>query len=115
VSRNRVKINWNVDRKAARRKLGYKTELFQAVKELGGSPFLDVIPVRVANSVVLFENRAIGKAFDYVHELFQYPAKRTHVITMSMGGLASQAWADAVLTRFMKRESSSLQPQAILW
>jgi len=63
---------------------------------LGGAPFLDVIPVRVANSVVLFENSAIAKALDYVHGLFGDPAKRAHVITMSMGGLASQAWCDAV-------------------
>lgn len=63
---------------------------------LGGAPFLDVIPIRVANSVVLFKNSAIAKAFDYVHGLFEDPAKRAHVITMSMGGLASQAWAEAV-------------------
>jgi hypothetical protein len=64
--------------------------------ELGGAPFLDVIPIRVANSVVLFSNSAIAKALDYVHSLFSDQAKRAHVITMSMGGLASQAWADAV-------------------
>jgi Subtilase family len=64
--------------------------------ELGGAPFLDVIPIRVANSVVLFSNSAIAKAFDYVHSLFSDQTKRVHVITMSMGGLASQAWADAV-------------------
>ena len=63
---------------------------------LGGAPFLDVIPVRVANSVVLFRNSAIAKAFDYVHGLFGDPATRAHVVSMSMGGLASQAWADAV-------------------
>src|SRR5262249_47394201 len=63
---------------------------------LGGAPFLDVIPVRVANSVVLFKNSAIAKALDYVHSLFSNPATRAHVITMSMGGLASQAWCDAV-------------------
>jgi len=63
---------------------------------LGGAPFLEVIPIRVANSVVLFKNSAIAQALDYVHGLFQGPATRVHVITMSMGGLASQAWADAV-------------------
>lgn len=63
---------------------------------LGGAPFLDVIPIRVANSVVLFQNSAIARAFDYVHQLHANPATRAHVITMSMGGLASQAWADAV-------------------
>jgi hypothetical protein len=63
---------------------------------LGGAPFLDIIPIRVANSVVLFRNSAIAKAFDFVHGLFGDMAKRAHVISMSMGGLASQAWADAV-------------------
>ena len=63
---------------------------------LGGAAFLDVIPVRVANSVVLFSNSSIAKAFDYVHSLSNNAGTRVHVITMSMGGLASQAWADAV-------------------
>lgn len=63
---------------------------------LGGAAFLDVIPVRVANSVVLFKNSSIAKAFDYVHSLSSNPNTQVHVITMSMGGLASQAWADAV-------------------
>ena len=67
---------------------------------MGGAPFLDVIPIRVANSVVLFRNSAIAKAFDYVHSLFSDKAKRAHVITMSMGGLALQAWADAVNTLY---------------
>jgi Subtilase family len=62
---------------------------------LGGAAFLDVIPVRVANSVVLFKNSAIASAFDYVHRLWT-SGVRVHVITMSMGGLASQAWAEAV-------------------
>ena len=63
---------------------------------LGGAAFLDVIPVRVANSVVLFQNSSIAKAFDYVHSLANNPNTQVHVITMSMGGLASKAWADAV-------------------
>jgi len=63
---------------------------------LGSAPFFDVIPIRVANSVVLFKNSAIAKAFDYVRELFPDPNRRAHVITMSMGGLASQVWAEAV-------------------
>jgi hypothetical protein len=63
---------------------------------LGGAAFLDVIPIRVANSVVLFKNSAIAKAFDHVHSLSSNPDTQVHVITMSMGGLASRAWADAV-------------------
>jgi len=63
---------------------------------LGGAYALDVIPIRVANSVVLFKNSAIAQAFDYVHGLSQAPQNHVDVITMSMGGLASQAWAEAV-------------------
>lgn len=62
---------------------------------LGGAPFAEVVPVRVANRVVLFSNSAIAKAFDYVHGL-NAAGTRVDIITMSMGGLASQAWADAV-------------------
>jgi hypothetical protein len=63
---------------------------------LGGAPFAEVVPVRVANRVVLFSNSAIAQAFDYVHGLNAAGANRVDIITMSMGGLASQAWADAV-------------------
>jgi hypothetical protein len=63
---------------------------------LGGAAFLDVVPVRVANSVVLFKNSSIAQALDYVHSLANDPNTRIHVITMSMGGLASAAWADAI-------------------
>jgi hypothetical protein len=62
---------------------------------LGGAAFLDVIPVRVADSVVLFKNSSIARAFDYVHGLLDQKIS-VHVITMSMGGLASRAWAEAV-------------------
>lgn len=63
---------------------------------LGGAPFAEVVPVRVANRVVLFYTSAIAQAFDYVHHLNTNPATRVDIITMSMGGLASQAWAEAV-------------------
>jgi hypothetical protein len=62
---------------------------------IGGAPFAEIVPVRVANRVVLFYNSAIARALDYVHSL----CRSDHwidVITMSMGGLASAAWADAV-------------------
>jgi subtilisin family serine protease len=68
----------------------------QAGKGFGCAPYADVIPIRVADRVVLFRNSAIAQAFDYVHELCRNPATRVHVVTMSMGGLPSQAWAEAV-------------------
>ncbi|MBR0941572.1 S8 family serine peptidase [Bradyrhizobium liaoningense] len=63
---------------------------------LGGAPFAEIVPVRVANRVVLFSNSSIARAFDYVHGLNANGTNRVDIITMSMGGLASQAWADAV-------------------
>lgn len=63
---------------------------------LGGAPFAEIVPIRVADRVVLFKNSAIARAFDYVHSLNASGANRVDIITMSMGGLASQAWADAV-------------------
>ena len=63
---------------------------------LGGAAFLDIVPVRVANAVVLFSNSSIAKAFDYVHGLNRANVTPVQVITMSMGGTASEAWADAV-------------------
>ncbi|QCI66700.1 S8 family serine peptidase [Phreatobacter stygius] len=65
-------------------------------RPLGCAPEAEVVPLRVADSVVLFYNSAIARAFDYVHGLAAKPATRVDIITMSMGGLASQAWADAV-------------------
>ena len=65
-------------------------------QSLGAAGNLDIVPVRVANWVVLFSNSAIARAFDYVHSLCDDEATRIHVVTMSMGGIASAAWADAV-------------------
>ena len=63
---------------------------------LGGAPQAEVVPVRIANSVALFRNSAVAQAFDYAHSLSNGARTRIHVITMSMGGLASRAWAEAV-------------------
>ena len=65
-------------------------------KSIGAAPFVEVVPIRVANRVVLFSNSAIAKAFDYVCALCDNEQTRIHVLTMSMGGVASQAWADAI-------------------
>src|SRR5271166_2753928 len=36
-------------------------------KPIGSAPDVEVVPIRVANRVVLFYNSTIAKAFDYVH------------------------------------------------
>lgn len=62
----------------------------------GVAPQAKVVPMRVANRVELFYNSAIAEAFNRVHEMCQSAATAVDVVSMSMGGLASQAWADAI-------------------
>jgi hypothetical protein len=58
---------------------------------------IEIVPIRVAKSVVLFKSAAFVRALDYiVNELYHDENKRVHVVTMSMGGVASRAWADLV-------------------
>ena len=57
---------------------------------LGGAPEADIVPLRVADSVVLLRTSSLARALDYAVE------QRCDVITMSMGGVPSQAWAEAV-------------------
>jgi subtilisin family serine protease len=62
----------------------------------GCAPNAEIVPVRVADRVVLFRNSAIAKALDYVHGLCRDKSTFIHVVTMSMGGVPSQAWAEAI-------------------
>ena len=57
---------------------------------LGGAPEAEVLPLRVADSVVLLRTSAFAQALQYA------VAQRCDVVTMSMGGLPSRAWAEAV-------------------
>jgi subtilisin family serine protease len=64
--------------------------------ELGGAPGAEVVPVRVGKSVVQLRTSNIAKGINYAVELCRDEGTRVHVISMSMGGVASAAWADAV-------------------
>ncbi len=58
---------------------------------------IEIVPIRIAKSVVLFRAGAFVKALNYIiNELYPDDSKRVHIVTMSMGGLASKAWADMV-------------------
>ncbi|MDT4953978.1 MAG: hypothetical protein QOJ02_2116 [Acidobacteriota bacterium] len=57
---------------------------------LGGAPQADVLPLRVADSVVLLRTSALARALNYAVE------QRCDVVTLSMGGVPSNAWAEAV-------------------
>ncbi|MFN3371137.1 MAG: S8 family serine peptidase [Sphingomonadaceae bacterium] len=57
---------------------------------IGGAPGARVLPIRVANGVVIFSTASIAKGFDWAL------SNRADVLSMSMGGLASKLFADAV-------------------
>lgn len=57
---------------------------------LGGAPGVRVLPVRIGNSVVRFSTSSMVKGFAHALEC------GVDVLSMSMGGLASSALADAV-------------------
>ena len=63
---------------------------------LGGAPEADVIPIRIAKSVVLIRTSALARALDYILAPGGDPANRVDVVSLSMGGLASRAWTEAV-------------------
>jgi len=63
---------------------------------LGGCPEAEIVPIRIANSVVLFRTSAFIKAVDYALR------QGCQVLSMSMGGLASSAWADIVNQAYEK-------------
>jgi hypothetical protein len=75
---------------------GTATLALLAGEGYGGAHGFEVVPLRVANWVVLFRNSSIAAALDHVLALSHDPATRCDVLSMSMGGLASAAWADAV-------------------
>jgi hypothetical protein len=57
---------------------------------LGGAPQAEVLPLRVADSVVMIRISAFAQALNYAVE------QRCDVVTLSMGGVPSSAWAEAV-------------------
>ncbi|HEY5785963.1 MAG TPA: S8 family serine peptidase [Microlunatus sp.] len=57
---------------------------------LGGAPDAEILPLRIADRVVLFTTSALAQAVTYATD------QRCDVISLSMGGLPSRAWAEAV-------------------
>ena len=69
---------------------------YQFDDELGGVAKARIVPLRIGNSVVQLTTSSVAKGIDYAASLCGSEATRVHVISMSMGGVASAAWADAV-------------------
>jgi subtilisin family serine protease len=63
---------------------------------LGGAPEAEIVPLRVGTSVVQLKTSSVAAAISYATELGHDGSTAVHVLSMSMGGVASQAWADAV-------------------
>jgi subtilisin family serine protease len=57
---------------------------------LGGCSHADILPLRIANSVVMFFTSNFAKAIQYAIQ------QRCDVVSISMGGLPSSAWNEAV-------------------
>lgn len=65
---------------------------------VGAAPFAEVVPVRISKSVILYKSSEFVKALSYIMQ----PHVKCDVLSMSMGGVASQAWADSVNMAYEK-------------
>lgn len=66
-------------------------------EELGGAPKATIVPVRIADSVVHFYTDEMAQGIDYAYELaMRGRGQYCDVVSISMGGVASRAWAEAV-------------------
>lgn len=68
---------------------GGRVEKFGGVY-LGGAPYAEVVPLRISDRVVLFRTSAFAQAIRYATEI------GCDVVSMSMGGLPSRAWNEAI-------------------
>lgn len=57
---------------------------------LGGAPFAEVIPIRIADSVIHFRTSAMAQGIEYAASI------GCQVVSISMGGVPTQLWADTV-------------------
>lgn len=62
---------------------------------------IKVLPLRISRSVMLWKNKAFVDALEYVISLYDTP-NRCDIVTMSMGGMPSKAWADVVNRAYEK-------------
>ena len=64
--------------------------------EIGGAPKSEVVPVRIGASVIHLFTSTMAQGIDYALAPAMSPANRCDVISLSHGGLPSEAWAHAV-------------------
>jgi len=65
--------------------------------DLGGAPDAEIVAVRIANSVLHFWSKEMAEGIDYAISLPRQPnTDYCETISISMGGVASRAWAYTV-------------------
>jgi hypothetical protein len=69
---------------------------YQFDDDLGGTLKARIVPVRIGNSVVQLTTSSVAQGISYAADLCANAATRVCSMSMSMGGVASAAWADAV-------------------
>ena len=62
---------------------------------IGGAPNAEILPLRIADSVVLLRTSQFAQALGYAVD------QNVDVVTMSMGGLPSRVWREAVDRAYM--------------
>lgn len=62
------------------------------------NPQVEIVPMRISKSVILVKNSSFVEALEEVIRLNKTGNEkdRIHIVTMSMGGLASQKWKDVI-------------------
>jgi hypothetical protein len=63
---------------------------------IGGAPYAQVVPIRIADSVIHFHTSAMAQGIEYAAN------SGCQVISISMGGVPTQLWADAVNKAYEK-------------
>lgn len=63
---------------------------------MGGAPEVEIVPIRLSNSVLLFQAKEFAQALDYAVSI------NCDVLSMSMGGVASKLWAESVNAAYEK-------------
>ncbi len=70
---------------------------FQFSGPIGLYKNIEIVPIRIAKSVIIaFNNEVFARALDYLISLYPNPKNRVHIITMSMGGLASRVISELI-------------------
>ena len=62
------------------------------VGPIGLTRNIEIVPIRIAKRVALIKTEAFVRAMQHIINVHDNPETRIHIVTMSMGGVASHAW-----------------------